>query len=99
MEDGILGDPRECGFEVADLPVCAGSEQADHCLTLRQREAIAAVYGGPRNASGQIYPGFPYGGEFSGGWQGWITGPNSGLFNAFGEPVRSSDSGRRDSST
>ncbi len=87
VEDGFLNDPRDCGFKLSDLPLCSGSEGADHCLTIRQREAIAAVYGGPRNSEGQIYPGFPFGGESAeGAWGGWITGPSRRLMEAYGEP-------------
>ena len=80
VEDGFLNDPRDCDFRLSDLPVCAGESPSDNCLTIRQREAIAAVYGGPRNADGQIYPGFPFGGESApGAWQAWITGPSRRL--------------------
>jgi len=54
VEDGFLNDPRDCDFKLSDLPVCASEAPSDNCLTIRQREAIAAVYGGPRNADGQI---------------------------------------------
>lgn len=87
VEDGYLNDPRDCEFELSDLPLCSGSESEDHCLTIRQREAIAAVYGGPRNAHGQIYPGFPFGGESAeDSWQGWITGPSRRMMQTYGEP-------------
>lgn len=87
VEDGFLNDPRDCDFKLTDLPVCADEESSDNCLTIRQREAIAAVYSGPRNASGQIYPGFPFGGESGeGAWQSWITGPSRRLMEAYGEP-------------
>ncbi len=87
VKDGFLDDPRACGFKLTDLPVCPDNEPADQCLTIRQREAIAAVYNGPRNSSGSIYPGFPFGGESSAAaWQGWITGPSPQLIEAFGEP-------------
>ena len=87
VEDGFLNDPRDCGFKLTDLPLCHGSESEDHCLTLRQREAVAAVYGGPRNSKGSIYPGLPFGGETAAaGWEGWITGPSARLIEAFGEP-------------
>ncbi len=86
LEDGILDDPRECGFKVEDLPLCIG-EAAAHCVTVQQREAIRAVYEGPRNQDGRIYPGFPLGGEAErGAWQGWITGPSPSLMKAFHEP-------------
>ncbi len=87
VKDGFLDDPRDCDFQLTDLPLCAGGESADHCLTLRQRGAIAAVYDGPRNADGQIFPGLPFGGESAaGGWQSWITGPSPRLMAAYGEP-------------
>ena len=87
VEDGFLNDPRECGFQLWNLPLCAGSESADHCLTVAEREAIAAVYEGPRNARGSIYPGLPFGGEAEqAGWQSWITGPSPSLLEAYGEP-------------
>jgi len=87
VEDGFLNDPRDCDFKLTDLPVCAGEESSDNCLTIRQREAVAAVYGGPRNSKGQIYPGFPFGGESApGSWQAWITGPSERLMSAYGEP-------------
>ena len=87
VEDGFLNDPRDCDFKLTDLPVCAGEESSDSCLTIRQREAVAAVYGGPRNSKGQIYPGFPFGGESApGSWQAWITGPSERLMSAYGEP-------------
>lgn len=85
--DGFLNDPRDCDFQLTDLPLCAGAEADDRCLTLRQREAIAAVYDGPRNSDGQIFPGLPFGGESAAGaWQGWITGPSRRLMDAYGEP-------------
>ena len=87
VKDAFLNDPRDCGFELSDLPLCAGAEPSDDCVTVRQREAIAAVYGGPRNARGQIFPGFPFGGEAApAAWQGWITGPSRRLMEAYGEP-------------
>ncbi len=86
-EDGILGDPRTCNFKLSDLPLCPGGEPAPHCLTVAQREAIAAVYDGPRNQQGRIFPGFPFGGEaVPGGWDAWITGPNSDLLASYNEP-------------
>ncbi len=86
VEDGILDDPRECTLKLSTLPQCPGGP-ASHCLTAAQREAIAAVYDGPRNQDGQIYAGFPFGGENEeDAWRSWITGPNTRLIEAFGEP-------------
>ena len=87
VEDGILDDPRECPFQLSSLPQCPGGKPAAHCLTAAQREAIAAVYDGPRNQDGPIYPGFPLGGEQEeAAWESWITGPSPRLLEEFGEP-------------
>jgi feruloyl esterase len=51
-------------------------------LTKEQREAIQAIYDGPSNADGPIYPGFPIGAEGGeGGWFEWQVGPIPDLVN------------------
>lgn len=73
LDDGILSDPRQCDFDVASLACKPGRSEA--CLTDQQVAAAMAVYDGPRDEQGQIFPGFPLGGETSpGGWSRWITG-------------------------
>jgi feruloyl esterase len=73
LEDGILSDPRECSFDVAALTCKSG--QSNDCLTTQQVLAAKAVYDGPSDDHGQIFPGFPYGGETTpGGWSRWLTG-------------------------
>jgi feruloyl esterase len=73
LEDGILSDPRECSFDVAALTCKSG--QSNDCLTTQQVLAAKAVYDGPSDDQGQIFPGFPYGGETTpGGWSRWLTG-------------------------
>ena len=73
LEDGILNDPRQCDFDVASL-ACEPGKSAD-CLTDQQVAAAEAVYDGPSDDQGQIFPGFPLGGETSsGGWSRWLTG-------------------------
>ena len=87
VADRILDDPRTCAFKLSDLPLCPGGGAAPHCVTVAQREAIAAVYDGPRNTHGPLFFGFPLGGEDEpGGWQAWITGPTPSTMEAFGEP-------------
>jgi feruloyl esterase len=86
VTDRILDDPRTCGFKLSSLPLCPGGEPAPHCLTIAQREAIAAVYEGPKNKDGSLFFGFPLGGEAEpGGWAPWITGPVPQL-KEFNEP-------------
>jgi feruloyl esterase len=73
LEDGILSDPRQCAFDVASLACESG--ESERCLTDQQVAAAKAVYDGPSDDQGQIYPGFPLGGETSpGGWSRWLTG-------------------------
>ena len=71
--DGILNDPRNCGFDPADLRRCDGDPAAG-CVTGEQLTAIEAIYAGPNIDGEQLHPGFPFGGETdSGGWDEWIT--------------------------
>ena len=75
VEDGVLDDPRRCGFEPEDLPRCAGDRPADGCVTEAQLAAINTVYDGPTANGESIYHGFNYGGENDGGgWDSWVVG-------------------------
>ena len=75
VEDGVLNDPRRCGFEPEDLPRCAGDRPADGCVTAAQLAAINTVYDGPTSNGESIYHGFNYGGENDGGgWDSWVVG-------------------------
>jgi hypothetical protein len=80
--DGILNDPRECSFDLDFLPVCPDDHPSEDCFTRIQIEAIRAIYAGPASIQGEIYPGFPFGGENElWGWYNWITGPFTGSGN------------------
>ena len=73
IEDGILTDPRACEFDVSTL-LCEGDE-SENCLTKVKIVALKAIYSGPLDSEGNIYPGFPIGGETDpGGWVMWLTG-------------------------
>jgi hypothetical protein len=75
VKDGILNDPRECDFKLSSLPICKNDRPDDNCFTASQLEAIRIIYDPVKNPEGQIYPGFPMGGENeSGGWIPWIVG-------------------------
>lgn len=75
LADRVLNDPRQCNFDPAKLPRCAGDEPAEGCLTNNQLHAIQAIYDGPRDSKGQqIYPPFPFGAEATnGGWVPWLV--------------------------
>ena len=74
VEDGMMTDPRQCGFRTADLPRCADDSPADGCVTAAQLAAIDRVYDGPTANGESIHPGFNYGGENdAGGWDSWVV--------------------------
>jgi len=50
--DGIIDDPRTCGFS-ATANICgAPTAPATNCLTLQEAQAIDKIWDGPRNAEG-----------------------------------------------
>lgn len=75
IEDGVLDDPRNCGFDPEAL-TCLIDQDRDTCLTPKQVQAVKDIWSGPRNAAGEvIYPGLVPGGEAGpGGWSSWVTG-------------------------
>jgi feruloyl esterase len=77
VKDGVLDDPRECRFKIADLPACPGEAPGAQCVTSAQRAAIETIYSATISQGTTIYPGQPFGGEAQpGGWQPWVTGMN-----------------------
>ncbi len=73
IADGILNDPRTCGFDPKSLPRCTAGA-APECLTDAQLGAIETIYRGPQVEGQRVHPGFPFGGEDDpGGWDLWIT--------------------------
>jgi Tannase and feruloyl esterase len=86
LKDGILNDPRKCGFDPANMLCKAGN--SDSCLTQPQVTALKKLYEGAHDSKGkEIFPGFVPGGEDGpGGWGTWITGnaPGQALLFAFG---------------
>ena len=78
VDDGVLTDPRACGFRPRDLPRCDGEAPDARCVTGAQLAAIEAVYDGPSMDGQPFYFGFPFGGENdSGGWDAWVVGADS----------------------
>jgi feruloyl esterase len=75
IEDGVLLDPRACEFSPDSLTCPEGRDEVT-CLTPPQVEAVAKIWNGVRNSSGElIYPGLVPGGEAAtGGWSRWVTG-------------------------
>ncbi len=57
LKDGLIGDPRKCGFEPEELQCRAGPTSS--CLNARQVEAIRKIYGGPVTSDGQKLPSKP----------------------------------------
>jgi hypothetical protein len=66
LEDGLIDDPAACQLDLSRLTQ----------FTEAQKEAIRAIYEGPKNERGRIFPGIPLGAEGApDGWFYWITGP------------------------
>ena len=63
LKDGLIEDPRRCGFDPATLQ-CKGADAAD-CLTSAQVTAVRKLYQGPVNprTGEQLYPGWSQGSE------------------------------------
>jgi feruloyl esterase len=81
LKDGLITDPRNCGFQPAKhLPKCAGPEEAS-CFTQPQIDALTAIYSDVRIGNERVYPGFPISAEVAGpngrsGWDPWIVASN-----------------------
>ena len=85
IQDGIVGDPRDCRFDPAVL-LCAGAD-SNACLTAPQVTAIEKIYAGPRNprTGERIHPGYEAGAEApTASFTEWETGPSlAQIGNAF----------------
>ena len=66
---GIITDPRQCGFNPASIQ-CPRGTRGDSCLTSAQVAAVRAFYRGPADPRGQSLAngGEPYGSEL-----GWVN--------------------------
>ena len=78
VEDGLIENPRACGFDPRAM-VCTAGDASD-CLTEGQVTTLHRIYSGPTNprTGEQIFPGYPRGTEaVPGGWAPWIVSANS----------------------
>ncbi|HEX4701294.1 MAG TPA: tannase/feruloyl esterase family alpha/beta hydrolase [Pseudonocardiaceae bacterium] len=73
--DGLVDDPRTCGFDPASIQCAAGTDTPS-CLTPAEIGVVDRFYSGPLDAHGRnLYPGgLPYGSELA--WAGWDVAPN-----------------------
>lgn len=73
---GLIEDPRSCGFNPAAIQCPAGVDNSS-CLTPPQVTAVREFYLGPNDGHGQyLYPGGePYGSELA--WAGVVVDPAS----------------------
>jgi feruloyl esterase len=77
VEDGLITDPRMCGFDPGTLLCSGGSGNA--CLTAPQVEAVRAGYSAAVLSGGElVFPGFARGSESA--WT-FITGENNMALN------------------
>jgi feruloyl esterase len=68
--DGVIDDPRTCGFDPASIQCPPGTDAAS-CLTPAQATVARDFYTGPVDQQGRnLYPGgLPYGSELA--WSTW----------------------------
>jgi hypothetical protein len=56
IEDGLIGDARDCDFQPSELQ-CLGRDR-DNCLTSEQIDVVNKIYAGPSNSNGDaLYTG------------------------------------------
>ena len=77
LEDGVIGDPRQCPVDRLDLDgLLCRDGQAAGCLTAGQIETARFLYTGVQDAEGNVVvPGLYPGAETGGDFQLWVTGP------------------------
>ncbi len=70
LKDDLITTPAACKFDpYEDLPRCAAGKDSAACFTRDEIEVIAKVHAGPSNSTGQLWSGWPYGGEsIDGAW-------------------------------
>jgi len=71
VKDGIVTDPRRCGFDPGVLECRAATASAD-CLTKAQVAAVRRVYGGVRTSDGQI-AAYPLARGSEAGWSRFLS--------------------------
>jgi feruloyl esterase len=85
VKDGIIGDPRECKFKIADLAPCIDDKPAATCVTKAQRTALDKVFSPTMSRTAAIYPAQPFGAESdSFGLRLWAIGANPQLLGPMG---------------
>ena len=83
LNDQIINDPRDCKFDLSNLPLCPNDQASANCFTQEQLAAIKVVYGPLVSEQKTIYPGFPFGSENErGSWDVWISGTSPDLAKA-----------------
>ena len=83
VEDGVIGDPRQCTADLYDLDalLCAEGE-TEGCLTAGQIETARYIYADMTDGDGNVLsPGVPPGAEAAGDWAFWML-PNPALGDA-----------------
>jgi hypothetical protein len=92
LEDGLIDDPRRCGFDPArDLPRCADGADAPDCFTPAQIATLTVLYGDIVSQGKRVFPGWPVGAEIGegdrrSGWDPWIVREGSPTISVvFGE--------------
>jgi feruloyl esterase len=78
VTDGVIDDPRRCGFDPGVLQ-CKPGDASGQCLSTAQVKSARALYRGARGPDGKpFFHGYAPGAEaVSGTWDLWLTGANA----------------------
>ena len=91
VKDGLIDDPRRCGFKPAEhLPKCQSGDMPD-CFTDGQIRSLETLYSDQQIRGQRAFPGWPLGVEAersdgNTGWHNWLVGENQPpIFAQFSE--------------
>jgi len=78
VADGVIDDPRRCGFDPAVLQ-CKPGDTSGQCLSAAQVKSARALYRGAQGPDGKpFFHGYAPGAEaVAGTWDLWLTGANA----------------------
>ena len=83
IEDGLISDPRDCDFNIDQLPKCRSKDTVE-CFDEAELSALKQYYAPVVLAGQEIYPAMPvgsevlgltYGGDERTGWFPWLINP------------------------
>jgi feruloyl esterase len=85
IKDGIITDPRSCGFDPGVLQ-CRSDDRAPDCLNAAQVAAVRTMYAGVKTSDGRI-ASYPIARGSEAGWSRFLSVERPAVSRAPGPPV------------